>query len=389
MPGVAVVTGAGRGFGREIARRLAGRGYTVLATDVDAEAAASTAEEVGGFSMQLDVRDPDAHRAAARAALERGPLEVWVNNAGVLRTVKAWEHSDDEVRLLCDVNLAGVIWGSRAAVDAMRSGRGQNRHIINLASMSALGPVPGLAVYAATKHAVLGFTGSLQGDLDLDGIPITMHAVCPDGADTELLRERAHEADSAIIWSGPRLLTPEEVADQAVALLDSKKLVLVIPRWRGWGARVTAMLGRAGLKSSAQLRRQGERHRAKTTTQRTRRPWSQLGTDTLDGDLPIDEGCGFASPSSHSPSASRPRRPSRRRRSTITPTTRPRTAARSRPQARWRSWTGSRRTRADRSGESCAASAGARTAPRCTRRAARSTGTSTPPARPTAARRAG
>src|SRR5687768_11022629 len=119
MPGAAVVTGAGRGFGREIARRLAGRGYTVLCTDIDAEAAAESAEQVGGFSTKLDVRDADAHRAAARVAIERGPLEVWVNNAGVLRTVKALEHSDDEVRLLCDVNLLGVIHGSRAAVEAM------------------------------------------------------------------------------------------------------------------------------------------------------------------------------------------------------------------------------------------------------------------------------
>ena len=62
--------------------------------------------------MQLDVRDPEAHRAAAaRAAIERGPLEVWVNNAGVLRTRKAWDHADDEVRLAVDVNLLGVIWG--------------------------------------------------------------------------------------------------------------------------------------------------------------------------------------------------------------------------------------------------------------------------------------
>ena len=73
MPGVAVVTGAGRGFGREIARRLAARGYTVLATDVDAEAAASTAEEVGGFSMQLDVRDPEAHRATFRVLMQLHP----------------------------------------------------------------------------------------------------------------------------------------------------------------------------------------------------------------------------------------------------------------------------------------------------------------------------
>jgi 3-oxoacyl-[acyl-carrier protein] reductase len=73
VAGVAVVTGAGRGFGRAIAHRLAGRGYTVLATDIDAEAAEATADAVGGFSMQLDVRDPEAHHAAARAAAERDP----------------------------------------------------------------------------------------------------------------------------------------------------------------------------------------------------------------------------------------------------------------------------------------------------------------------------
>ncbi len=81
MSGVAVVTGAGRGFGRAIALRLARRGYVVAATDVDADAAAETAEEAGGFSMELDVRDPEAHRRVAREAAGRGPLEVWVNNA--------------------------------------------------------------------------------------------------------------------------------------------------------------------------------------------------------------------------------------------------------------------------------------------------------------------
>jgi len=263
MPGVAVVTGAGRGFGREIARGLAGRGYTVLATDLDAEAAASTADEVGGFSMQLDVRDPEVHRAAARAAAERGPLEVWVNNAGVMRAAASWEQSDEDVRLQFDVNVMGLIWGSRAAVETMRSGPGENRHIINIASLSSLMPVPGLAFYAASKHAVLGFTGSLQGDLLDAGIPITVHALCPDAADTQLLREHDDAPAAAINWSGPRLLTPVEVAEHTVALLDSKALVRVIPRWRGWGARVTAMLGRPGLRSAAVLRRQGARHRAK------------------------------------------------------------------------------------------------------------------------------
>jgi NAD(P)-dependent dehydrogenase (short-subunit alcohol dehydrogenase family) len=263
MPGVAVVTGAGRGFGREISRRLAGRGYAVLATDVDPEAAAATAEQVGGTSMRLDVRDPEAHRAAARAATERGPLEVWVNNAGLLRTGKAWEHADDEVRLLAEVNLLGVIWGSRAAVDAMRERGGANMHLINLGSMSALTPVPGLALYAGTKHAVLGFSTSLQGDLQAAGLPISVHVVCPDGADTDMTRERAHEEESAIIWSGPRMLTPAEVADHVVGLLDSKRMVVAIPRWRGWFARGAALAGRPALQGSERLRRQGERKRAR------------------------------------------------------------------------------------------------------------------------------
>jgi NAD(P)-dependent dehydrogenase (short-subunit alcohol dehydrogenase family) len=262
---VAVVTGAGRGFGREIARRLARRGFAVLATDVDRATADATAAELGGgcWSMQLDVRDPEAHRAAAAAAEERGRVKVWVNNAGVLRTEKAWEHDDATVRLLAEVNFLGVVWGCRAAVEVMRRAPGgEESHIINMASLSSLGPAPGLAMYGATKHAVLGFTESLQGDVRLAGLPIACHAVCPDGADTQMVRERAHDEDSAIIWSAPRLLTADEVADKVVGLLDSKQLVLVIPRWRGWLARGIALAPRPGLALTGPLRRLGERRRA-------------------------------------------------------------------------------------------------------------------------------
>jgi NAD(P)-dependent dehydrogenase (short-subunit alcohol dehydrogenase family) len=258
---VAVVTGAGRGFGRAIAQRLRGRGYDVVATDLDRAGAEATAELTGGLAVELDVRDPEAHRAAARAASERGPLEVWVNNAGVMSPGQVWEHSDEQVRLMCEVNLLGVIWGSRAAVEAMQAAEGHNRHILNIASLSALGPVPGLGVYSATKHAVLGFTGSLQGDLLDAGIPITVHALCPDGADTQLLRDHDDEPAAAINWSGPRLLTADEVAVHAVALLESSRLVRVVPRWRGIGARAMAVAGRSGLRLAPMLRKQGARNR--------------------------------------------------------------------------------------------------------------------------------
>ena len=155
------------------------------------------------------------------------------------------------------------IWGSRAALEAMRERGGRDMHVINLGSMSAFAPVPGLAVYAGTKHAVLGFTTSVQGDLMAAGLPITMHVVCPDGADTDMTRERAHEPESAIIWSSPRMLSAEEVAATVVGLLDSKRMVVAIPRWRGLFARGAGFVGRPALRASELLRRQGERKRAR------------------------------------------------------------------------------------------------------------------------------
>src|SRR5579884_3407104 len=191
----AVVTGGGRGLGRLTAERLARRGFAVLVTDIDAASAADTARLVGrgAWSMEQDVRDADSHRRVAAAASERGPLKLWVNNAGVLRANSAWGHADDEVRLQVEINVLGVMWGCRAAIEEMRkSGGGQ---IINLASMSSIVPAPGLAVYGATKHAVLGFSVALQGDLDYAKLPIKVSAICPDAIDTDMVRNVADSRD--------------------------------------------------------------------------------------------------------------------------------------------------------------------------------------------------
>src|SRR4051812_3399084 len=96
LMGVAVVTGAGRGLGLEIARALSRRGLVVNVTDVDGAAAERAAGEISAtaWGSQLDVRDAEACRLTARAAAERGPLAVWVNNAGVLVTGHVWEHDE-------------------------------------------------------------------------------------------------------------------------------------------------------------------------------------------------------------------------------------------------------------------------------------------------------
>lgn len=229
---IAVVTGAGKGLGREIAAGLAAKGFAVLATDIDEAAAAATASELGhgSWSMKQDVRDADSHREVARAANERGSLELWVNNAGVLYAGNAWDHSDDEIKQMVEVNVLGMTWGALAAVEAMRAKGGQ---IINIASMSALTPVPGLAIYGATKHHVLGFSISLAGDLARASIPIKVSAVCPDAIDTDMVRNIRGEKEAALAFSAPKLLTVEEVAGVVLEMVDSPKLAVSVPRARG------------------------------------------------------------------------------------------------------------------------------------------------------------
>ena len=258
----AVVTGAGRGLGRLIAQRLAGRGYAVLVTDIDETAAKETAELIqgGAWAMHQDVRDPASHLRAAREANARGSLRVWVNNAGVLRTGAVWQHPVDDITLQVDVNVTGLIHGARAAVDGMRDSGGG--HIINIASISSLVPAPGVAGYAATKHAVLGFTIGLQGDIDEAGLPIKISAVCPDAINTAMVRNVADTKGADLLFSSKKLLTPEEVADVTVGLLDDPKLVLIHPRFRGLLAHIARPFPEFGLKMLQRFRRAGAKNRA-------------------------------------------------------------------------------------------------------------------------------
>lgn len=312
---VAIVTGAGRGIGRCLALQLAGLGYLVVAADLDEQAANQTAQLAGppAVSAVLDVRDPMAHRRIAQRSGQLGDLRVWVNDAGVLRTAPAWEHPDPDLLQLVQTNLLGVVYGSRAAIEAVTglgaggaagdaAGRGpadqtlgapgghahlfQRRaprtgsrragrpgdgsrgtpgrlDIVNMASLSALGPVPGLAVYAATKAAVLSFTTSLAGDLRASRLPIRVHAVCPDGVDTPMVAEQAASPHSALIFSGRRLLSDDEVAATVIGLLGSRRLVVSLPASRAALLRAAGLAPGPGLVLLPVLRALGLRHRAR------------------------------------------------------------------------------------------------------------------------------
>ena len=252
------MTGAGRGLGRALAERLARRGLAVLVTDVDAETAEHTAAELGppAWSAQLDVRDAAACRTVADDAAGRGDLAVWVNNAGILDSGRVWDQGDEVLEATVAVNFMGVVHGTRAAIARMGSSGGR---ILNVASLSALGPVPGIAVYSATKHAVLAFSLAIQRELREAGLPIEVRALCPDTIDTRLAREVADDEEASLMWSGTRILEVDGVADRGIELLYGARLSRTIPVYRGLIMRYVHLFPRAGFRMLPAFRWLGER----------------------------------------------------------------------------------------------------------------------------------
>jgi short-subunit dehydrogenase len=256
---IAVVTGAGRGLGRAIAERLAARGFRLFVTDIDGDAAAATARALNGWSEQQDVRDPDSHRAVAKAATARGDIKLWINNAGVLSVGEAWTMSDADVRRMVEVNVLGVMWGCHAAVPVLADGG----HIINIASISGLTPTPGLAVYGATKHAVVGYSLSLASELRQGGRRIHVSALCPDAIKGDMTNAVAHDAAAGLLFSAGKLLSLDEVADAAVGLVDKPKLVKVLPAYRAAAIHALRPFPRVVLPLLEQIAKLGRRRTAR------------------------------------------------------------------------------------------------------------------------------
>jgi NAD(P)-dependent dehydrogenase (short-subunit alcohol dehydrogenase family) len=255
-----VVTGAGRGLGRAVAQALAERGLVVHATDLDAAAAEQTAAELGtdSFFSPLDVRDAKACEKVAAATVERaGSLDVWVNNAGVLITGQSWEHEEEVRRLMLEVNAAGTMNGTVAALGPMlEAGRG---HVINVISLAGLVAAPGEVAYSASKHAAMAFTIGTLFDLRRSGVSdVHLSAVCPDGIWTPMLADKLDDPSAAGSFSGT-LLTPDEVAPRIADLLDRPRPVLTIPRWRGAVLRLFDAYPSLAIRLTGALMRNAER----------------------------------------------------------------------------------------------------------------------------------
>ncbi|MEE6210406.1 SDR family NAD(P)-dependent oxidoreductase [Salarchaeum sp. III] len=232
MAETALVTGAGAGIGRAIARQLANDGYHVVATDIDAEGGAETVdivEDDGGSATftELDVTDHDAVEATVDATVEEyDGLDVLVNNAGVGHEPALVEDVSvaDRDRLI-SVNVEGVWNGCHAAIPHMKQA-GEGR-IVNISSLAGVVGAPRIATYSLTKGAVLNFTRAIAAELGPAGV--RANAVCPGFVETSMADEffggsddpeKARERMERQYPLG-RLGRPEEVAD-AVSFLASE-----------------------------------------------------------------------------------------------------------------------------------------------------------------------
>ena len=213
-PKTALVTGAARGIGFAIAARLASEGARVAVLDLDAAAAASAVEKIGGGALALiaDVTKGAEVAAAVRRVVEAwGRLDILVNNAGITgRSFPIWELSEEDWRRVIDADLTSVFLCCRAAVPVMLE-QGSGR-IINIASIAGKEGNPTLVPYSAAKAGVIGLTKALAKEVCTRGILV--HAVAPAVIGTELLQQMEQSTVDLLVSKIPmgRVGRPDEVA---------------------------------------------------------------------------------------------------------------------------------------------------------------------------------
>ncbi len=219
---VVAITGGARGIGRATAQALIAQGARVAIGDIDSALAAQTADELGSgtLGLSLDVTDRASFDAfLTQVEREVGSLDVLINNAGIMSIGPFVAETDATTARMIDINLDGVILGSKLALERFLP---RNRgHLVNIASVAGKGGFPGGATYCATKHAVVGLSEAIRAEVrrtDID-VSIVMPVVVNTELGSGLQRTR-----------GVTPVEPEDVARAIVEALRTGRVDVWVPR---------------------------------------------------------------------------------------------------------------------------------------------------------------
>jgi len=232
-----VITGAARGIGFATAKALLRRRARVVIGDRDVALAESAVAELSRFGTvtghPLDVTNPESFATFIdKARVDGGGhIDVLINNAGVMPVGPFLDHSEHAVRSAVDVNLYGVLTGCRLVLPEMA--RRRHGQIINIASVAGVVALPGQALYAATKFAVVGLTSALSDEFAPQGVDIS--CVLPTFTNTELI-----SGTNATGASKP--VQPEDIAAAIVKIIEKPKTTVTVPYPLRFVAAVTATL---------------------------------------------------------------------------------------------------------------------------------------------------
>ncbi|MGZ8814065.1 MAG: SDR family oxidoreductase [Mycobacterium sp.] len=221
---VVVVTGGARGIGLATARTLNELGAKVAIGDVDEATVKETGADLDlGFYARLDVTDRQSFTTFLDdVERELGPVDVLINNAGICITGRCLEEPDEFTRRMIDINVFGVILGTKLAAERMvKRGRG---HVINVSSLAGVAAAPGIATYCATKHAVLGYTDTVRIELRRTGVKFSV--VMPTLTNTAMI-------DGVASMPGLANADPEDIAAGILSLIEKPRPRLTVTRAAG------------------------------------------------------------------------------------------------------------------------------------------------------------
>jgi short-subunit dehydrogenase len=238
---VVAITGGARGIGRATAAALISQGARVAIGDIEASLAEQTATELGAgtVGLPLDVTDRDSFARFLDEVEERvGPLDVLINNAGIMPLGRFVEETDATAQRMIDINLVGLIYGSKLALERFLPRR--RGHLVQIASAAGKMGFAGGVTYCATKHGVVGLSEGLRSELRGTGVDISV--VMPVVVNTEL---GSGLPETRAIKS----VQPEDVAEAIVEALQTGRFEVYVPRSMASMVRFSALMPRRAMEA--------------------------------------------------------------------------------------------------------------------------------------------